>query len=151
MTIGEAAKQAEVETSTIRYYERIGLLPRPERVNGRRVYQETVLKWLMLIKATKAAGFTIAEIQTLTARWEAEGRSPTDWRQFVQHKLVETENMIRQAIQMQAILNAALECGCWDDYVMSLDSFVASTTLYSTGSHKVEDHASNYGRCQGNY
>jgi len=129
LTIGEVAEQAGVETSTIRYYERIGLLPRPDRVNGRRVYQETILKWLALIKATKAAGFTIAEIQTLTARWEAEGRSPTDWRQFVQRKLVETETTIQQALQMQAILNTALECGCWDNYVMSLDSFVTSTTL----------------------
>ena len=131
MSIGEAAQRAGIETSTIRYYERIGLLPCPERINGRRVYQETVLKWLALIKATKAAGFTISEIQTLTARWEEEGRSPHDWRQFVEHKLVETEETINQALQMKKILNAALACGCWDDYVMSLDSFVASTRLDS--------------------
>src|ERR1700690_1422646 len=106
ISIGEIAQRAGVETSTIRYYERIGLLPRPNRINGRRAYQEDVLKWLALIKATKAAGFTIAEIQTLTARWEAEGRSPQDWRQFVERKLIETETMIKQALQMKEILNA---------------------------------------------
>ncbi len=129
MTISEVAKQAGVETSTIRYYERIGLLPRPERVNGRRVYQDSVLKWLSLIRATKAAGFTIAEIQLLTAKWESEGRTPTDWRTFVEHKLAETQAIIQQAVEMQTILNGALECGCWDNYVMSLDAFVDSTSL----------------------
>ncbi len=129
ITIGEVAQRAHVETSTIRYYERIGLLPRPERVNGRRVYQETVLKRLALIKATKAAGFTIVEIQTLITTWEAEGRSPTDWRNFVERKLAETEAIIQQARQMQEILNSALACGCWDDIMMSLDSFIETTTL----------------------
>ena len=134
MSISEVAQRAGVETSAIRYYERIGLLPRPDRINGRRVYQETVLKWLALIKATKAAGFTIAEIQMLTAKWEAEGRSPTDWRVFVEHKLAQTEAIIQQSLEMKKILNAALVCGCWDDYVMSLDSFVASTSLGESNS-----------------
>jgi MerR family redox-sensitive transcriptional activator SoxR len=133
MSIGEIARRAGVETSTIRYYERIGLLPRPKRVNGRRVYEEDVLKWLAVIKATKAAGFTIAEIQKLMAIWQEEGRSPKDWRQFVERKLFETEAVIRQALQMKAILDAALACGCWDDFIMPLDSFIASTTLQTSG------------------
>jgi DNA-binding transcriptional MerR regulator len=89
------------------------------------VYQADVLNRLALIKATKAAGFTLAEIQKLSAIWETEGHLPTDWRQFVEKKLNETEAVIRQAQQMQAILNAALACGCWDGYTMPLDSFVA--------------------------
>ena len=124
-TIGDIANQAGIETSTIRYYERVGLLPRPKRVNGRRVYQADVLNRLALIKATKAAGFTLAEIHKLSVIWEAEGHLPTDWRQFVEQKLAETEAVIRQAQQMQTILNAALACGCWDGYTMPLDSFVA--------------------------
>ena len=38
LTIGEIARQAETATSAIRYYEEIGLLPLPVRVNGRRRY-----------------------------------------------------------------------------------------------------------------
>ena len=36
LTIGEVARRASVATSSIRYYERIGLLPRPERSGGQR-------------------------------------------------------------------------------------------------------------------
>lgn len=126
LSIGEIAGRAGVETSTLRYYERVGLLPRPERVNGRRVYDEDVLKRLALIRSVQAAGFTIAEMITLMSAWEAEGRSPKGWREFVERKLAEIEASIRQAQQTESILRSALECGCLDTYDMPLDAFVAS-------------------------
>lgn len=125
-SISEIAQQAGVETSTIRYYERIGLLPRPKRVNSRRVYEEDVLKWLALIKSTKAAGFSISEIQTLITLWKTEGRSPKDWRVFVERKLKETEALIDEALRTRKILDSALACGCWDEYEMPLEAFVSS-------------------------
>ena len=51
LTIGEVARQAGIRPSALRYYESIGLLPAPKRVNGRRRYdpstvqQLTVLNW----------------------------------------------------------------------------------------------------------
>ncbi|MBX3086656.1 MAG: MerR family transcriptional regulator [Anaerolineae bacterium] len=123
-TIGEIARHADVETSTIRYYERIGLLPRPDRVNGRRVYSDSVLKRMTLIKATQAAGFTLAEILKLMELWEAEGRSPSNWRTFVERKLEETEVVIREAERTKTLLTSALACECWDSYTMSLDTFI---------------------------
>ena len=39
LTIGEVARRAGVATSSIRYYERIGLLPKPERPRGQRRYE----------------------------------------------------------------------------------------------------------------
>ncbi len=128
-SIGQIAQRAGIETSTIRYYERIGLLPRPKRLNGRRLYEEDVLKWLALIKATKAAGFTIAEIQTLTAMWKEEGRSPKDWRQFVERKLAQTEALISDALRTKEILSSALECDYWDNYTLPLDKFITQVSL----------------------
>jgi hypothetical protein len=43
LTIGEVARRAGVATSSIRYYERIDLLPPPERVGGQRRYRTDVL------------------------------------------------------------------------------------------------------------
>lgn len=126
LSIGELARRAGVEPSTIRYYEQIGLLPCPKRLSGRRVYQEDMLKRLTLIKAVKAAGFTIAEMQMLMSSWETEGRSPREWRGFVERKLAETEAVILQAQRTKEILQTALSCGCWDDFDMPLDDFVAS-------------------------
>ena len=44
LTIGEVARRAGVHTSAIRYYESVGLLPPPKRLNGRRRYDETVFQ-----------------------------------------------------------------------------------------------------------
>ena len=128
LSIGEVARRAGVETSAMRYYERVGLLPRPERVSGRRVYGEDVLKRLALIKSVQAAGFTIAEMITLMSAWETEGRSPRGWREFVERKLAEIEASIWRAQQTERILRSALECGCLDTYDMPLDEFVASSS-----------------------
>jgi MerR family transcriptional regulator, redox-sensitive transcriptional activator SoxR len=49
LTIGEVARRAGVATSSIRYYERIELLPTPERVSGQRRYGSDVLGKLGLI------------------------------------------------------------------------------------------------------
>ena len=139
-SISQIAQRAGIETSTIRYYERIGLLPRPQRKNGRRVYEEDVLKWLALIKITKAAGFTIAEIQTLTAMWEAEGRSPKNWRKFVEQKLTETEALISDALRTKEILSSALACGCWDNYTIPLDTFINQVSLDVPDSISHQSH-----------
>lgn len=65
LTIGEVARRAGVRASTIRYYEEAGLLEEPERVGGKRRYNEEVLRRLALIGGAKRAGFTLGEVRTL--------------------------------------------------------------------------------------
>ncbi|MFN8531581.1 MAG: MerR family transcriptional regulator [Anaerolineae bacterium] len=129
MNIGELAQRAGVETSTIRYYEQTGILPKPKRINGRRIYDEKALRQLGLIKAVKAAGFTIAEIKALTSAWEAENHAPKAWREFVERKLAEIETLMAQAERTRQVLTTALECGCWDDYDIPLEAFIAQSEL----------------------
>ncbi len=124
MSIGELAQRAGVEASTIRYYEQIGVLPPARRINGRRVYEARTVKQLAFIRAVKAAGFTMAEIQALTSAWNAENHVPTDWRTFVERKIAETEAVIAQAEQTRQVLQYALACGCWDEYDMPLEAFI---------------------------
>ena len=50
MTIGAVAAQAGRRPSSIRYYEQIGLLPRPDRVSGRRVYGPDTVRTLAVIE-----------------------------------------------------------------------------------------------------
>jgi len=68
-TIGEVARRAGVRPSALRYYERIGVLPLPGRENGRRQYDEEVLREVLgrlaIVRVAQQAGFTIAEIRTL--------------------------------------------------------------------------------------
>ncbi|MDQ4076290.1 MAG: MerR family transcriptional regulator [Chloroflexota bacterium] len=117
LSIGEVAEQAGVAASTIRYYERIGILPEPERVSGRRRYEPEVLQRLALIRFAKKAGFTLAEIETLLHGFEPTASPSRRWRVLAQQKLTEVEELIQQAQEMKRLLGEGLRCGCltWED------------------------------------
>jgi DNA-binding transcriptional MerR regulator len=60
----QAAAISGFSLHTLRYYERIGLLPRIRRTaTGRRVFSETDLKWLGLLRCLRDTGMPIAEMQ----------------------------------------------------------------------------------------
>lgn len=65
---GQVAKKANLHMETLRFYERNGLLPPPERnAAGYRVYPEEALLRLEFIKQAKEAGFSLEEIKQLMA------------------------------------------------------------------------------------
>lgn len=64
LTIGEVACRAGLHTSAIRYYESVGLLPPPKRVNGRRRYDTDVFQRLGLIQLVRGQGLASARCRT---------------------------------------------------------------------------------------
>src|SRR5437879_3336618 len=66
LLIGQLARLAGVKPDSVRFYERSGLLPRPERTpSGYRVYQDAALKQLRFIKKAQALGFTLDEVKRI--------------------------------------------------------------------------------------
>lgn len=66
LTIGALSGRSGVNIETIRYYERIGLLPAPPRSQGgHRLYGGDLLKRLVFIRRSRELGFTIDEIRNL--------------------------------------------------------------------------------------
>jgi DNA-binding transcriptional MerR regulator len=64
--IGELAARCGLTRDTLRYYERIGLLPKPQRTSGNfRVYSADTVEWLRFIKQAQAVGFTLREVRDL--------------------------------------------------------------------------------------
>jgi DNA-binding transcriptional MerR regulator len=64
MNIGELARAAETKAETIRYYERIGLMPEPARTAGNyRDYSATHVSRLTFTRRARDLGFSIEEIQ----------------------------------------------------------------------------------------
>ena len=60
MTIGEVSNKYKITTDTLRYYERIGLIPPvPRKKNGIRDYDETACGWVSFIKCMRNAGVQI--------------------------------------------------------------------------------------------
>jgi DNA-binding transcriptional MerR regulator len=65
LTITDVAKQTGVAPSAIRYYERVGVLPTPDRLAGRRRYTEETVRRLQVIDLGKRAGFTLDQLKEL--------------------------------------------------------------------------------------
>jgi MerR family redox-sensitive transcriptional activator SoxR len=112
LAIGEVARRAGLNSSALRYYERIGLLPEPERVGGQRRYDASVLTRLAVIELAKRAGFSLQETRTLL-----DGFSPTTspserWQALARRKLPEIENQLARIDAMRQLLTVGLECDC---------------------------------------
>jgi MerR family redox-sensitive transcriptional activator SoxR len=129
LSIGEVARQVGVRTSTLRYYESIGLLPPAERVNGRRRYDERSVQLLRVLLLAQKAGFTLAEMRTLVHGFEPDTPPAARWRVLARQKQIELDAQIAQAQQMKQILQTALQCGCvqLEDCVITLDGTGCAT------------------------
>jgi MerR family redox-sensitive transcriptional activator SoxR len=94
----------------IRYYERIGLLPVPERVSGQRRYDQAVLRRLAVIDVAQRAGLSLDEIRGLLEI----GTEPLSDRlqDLAQRKLPEIEALIDRAERVRNWLTAATGCDC---------------------------------------
>ena len=76
MTIGEVSKKYDMTTDTLRYYERIGLIPQvPRKKNGIRDYDETSCRWVEFVKCMRAAG---VQIEALIEFVELQQREKVD-------------------------------------------------------------------------
>jgi MerR family mercuric resistance operon transcriptional regulator len=68
ISIGKLSRRTRVNIETIRYYERIGMMPRPPRsANGRRIYSEVETQMLSFIRRARELGFSLDEIRSLLA------------------------------------------------------------------------------------
>lgn len=110
MSIGEVAEIADVATSTLRYYEEIGLIKPDRRVNGRRRYQPTILPILALIQLAKDANFTLDEIKELIHELPADMPISKRWQLIAERKISEIEAQIAAAQSTKALLEESMTC-----------------------------------------
>jgi MerR family redox-sensitive transcriptional activator SoxR len=108
MRIGAVARQTGLRTSAIRYYERLGLLPRAQRENSQRSYGEDVLVRLEVIRGAVASGFTLQEVRKLFAGRPYSARL----RRLAAAKIDELDRSIERSRTMQGLLKRALRCRC---------------------------------------
>jgi MerR family transcriptional regulator, redox-sensitive transcriptional activator SoxR len=110
------ARRAGVKPSALRYYEGEGLLPQPERANGRRRYEGEVLREVLdrlaVVRVAQQAGFTITEIGVLLDGF-AEDTPPSErWQILAREKLPEIEELVERALDMKRLLERGLRCEC---------------------------------------
>ena len=110
LAIGALSRRTDCPIETVRYYERIGLLPRPARTaGGYRVYGEDAVRRLAFVLRARALGFSLPEVRTLLGL--AEGREPScvAARDLAAAHLAEVRNKIDDLRRMGRILADMVE------------------------------------------
>ena len=101
MTISEVSKKYDISTETLRYYERIGLIPPVHRnKNGIRDYTETDCNWVNYAKCMRSAGLSIESLIEYTTLFK-QGKSTIQARKQI---LIEQREQI--ANQIKGMQNA---------------------------------------------
>jgi DNA-binding transcriptional MerR regulator len=95
LPIGIAATRCGVKIPTIRYYESIGLLPRPSRTgSNRRLFTDGDLRRLAFIRHARELGFEIDQIRTLLQLQDQPGQPCEAADSIVRERLAEVETRI---------------------------------------------------------
>jgi MerR family redox-sensitive transcriptional activator SoxR len=117
LLIGQVAKKVGVNTSTLRYYEQVGLIPSAKRVSGKREYSTEIIGRLQVIKLAQSAGFQIDEIKILLEGFDSNISPSERWKAMATKKKNELQDKINQIKVMQSVLDNSLKCSClsWEE------------------------------------
>lgn len=112
MKAGQLAKEAKVHIETLRYYERLGLLPEPpRRTSGYREYPKESVPLLRFIKRAQELGFTLQEIEELLKLRTARGGCATV-RSSALSKIEDIDQKVKSLLAMKQALTILVEsCG----------------------------------------
>jgi MerR family transcriptional regulator, redox-sensitive transcriptional activator SoxR len=111
LRIGDVARSAGLRTSAIRYYEKVGLLPRAPRVGRQRRYAPEIIDRLAIVRFAQFVGMTISEIKWLLN--EVPGRPPPErWRELARRRLTRLDALMAEAATIRGLLTMTLDNKC---------------------------------------
>lgn len=105
LTIGEVARRAGVATSTVRYYERRGLLAADARRSGQRRYRTATLRRLVFVGMLQDAGLSLDDIAGIL-----DADTVTDWKAIGRRRLEVLDAEITRLQEARTYLAGALLC-----------------------------------------
>ena len=105
LPIGELSRLSGVNIETIRYYERIKMLPPPPRTaSGRRIYGSTDLRTLTFIRRSRELGFSLDEIRALLRLGALKKASCREVREIAAHHLEEIRAKLGDLKKLERLL-----------------------------------------------
>ena len=108
MKIHELSKQSGIHLETIRYYEKMGLMPEPKRLaNGYRDYDEASLKQLKFIKTCRTLDFSLAEIKYFNAL-KTQQSQHCEVDSMLAKRLVSVEEKIAELTEIKHFLQSLI-------------------------------------------
>lgn len=107
LTIRQLTRQTVVSSKTLRYWESVGLLPRPDRnYNNYRLYKPEAVQRVTFIQKAKSLGFTLVEIARLFDTAQREGTACSDVVKWTEVKIQALEQQIRLLSKLRGKLMA---------------------------------------------
>ena len=102
LKIGVLAERTGTNTPTIRYYEEIGLLPKPSRRHGgQRAYGDEDVKRLTFIRRCRDFGFSIDQVRSLVSLVQDRARSCLEARELAHHHLLEVRQKLAELKELE--------------------------------------------------
>jgi MerR family mercuric resistance operon transcriptional regulator len=109
IAIGTLSKHTGANIETIRYYERVGLLPVPARSSGGyRLYSRDHLKRLNFVRRARALGFSIGEVRTLLRLSDERKRPCAEVRKVAEAHLADVRAKIADLRRMERVLQGTI-------------------------------------------
>jgi len=104
-TIGALSEMTGVNIETIRYYEKIGLLPAPRRSEGRhRLYDRDLTRRLQFVRRARELGFSIEEIKALLRLVDQGGLGCREAKRITEHHLADIRSKISDLKRLERVL-----------------------------------------------
>ncbi len=109
-SIGKMAKTGNCKVQTIRYYEEVGLLPKPARSAGnQRMYTEMHLKRLSFIRHSRELGFSLEQIRNMLDLTDNPDHSCESVDQIAKSHLADVESKILRLVDMKSELERMIK------------------------------------------
>jgi MerR family mercuric resistance operon transcriptional regulator len=109
MPIGMLAARSACPIDTIRFYEKIGILPRPARTEGgHRLYSLAAAQRLIFVRRTRALGFTLDDVRALLRLADREQSACAEAKSMAQTHLIDIRAKIDDLTAMAATLIALI-------------------------------------------
>ncbi len=109
LTIGDLAKATDTKVETVRYYERIGLMPAPRRSQGNyRSYDAGQVERLGFIRRSRALGFSLGQVRELLSLADEKSRSCAAVDEIAREHLAEVDRKVADLKVLRRELDALL-------------------------------------------
>lgn len=114
MTIGELSSVSGIPASTIRYWEKIGVLPEAVRSSGQRRYSQDSLDRLSVLRLAQECGFRLDEMRYLFHGFSPGIPASRRWKEIAVRKQHEIDGKISRLKAMRKLVDSVADCRCVD-------------------------------------